>query len=186
MHIVFYFTGNETVVDLYLHEDNASVKSEPEIPCDSKDTVLKLVNDGNPFIKTEPLEGQIKREGYVDSRVIENNILMDVKEEPLTTSSDFEHNYCHDDREAIEAEEDVKVAVPDTPLLDHSYSLPYKDLQDSTQHSHAKEEKLDDSVQQENNLIFGLDDSYRDERRKADADFSTNKVSFWTISSFHK
>lgn len=101
---------------------------------------------------------------------------VDIKE-PLAASSDLEHNYFHDDRIKIEEGEDVKLSVSDMSLLDHSYSLPYKDFKDPAQLDTVKNKKSDDSTQQYNNLIFGLDDSYRDDKGKAETDFCSNKVS---------
>lgn len=155
-------------MDLYLHENDTSIKSEPE---------FEHVNVGS-FIKSESLGDQTEEEKCieeVDSKVDIDNILMDVKEELPTSSSDLEHDYCHEIK--IKTEEDADVSVSDTTLLDHNYSLPYKDCNDSSPSEKTNEDKFDSSVEQGNNLIFGLDESYRDDRRQTETDVSKSKVS---------
>ncbi|XP_018564767.1 YEATS domain-containing protein 2 isoform X2 [Anoplophora glabripennis] len=133
----------------------------------------------------EPPENQPDEEKYIetDNKVIIENTLMDVKEELPTTSADLEHNYCHDKKIKVEEDVDVNVSVSETSLLDHSYSLPYKDCDDLSQSDRVKEEKSDSSGEQGNNLIFGLDETYRDERRKTEADISKDKCVVRTFTT---
>lgn len=156
-------------MDLYLHENDTFMK--PELK-------FEHVNVGYPCIKNEPLDIQIKEEEFIEGVaskvVIENDILMDIKEELPTTSSDLEHDYCH---EILKTEDDADVSVTNFSLLDHSYSLPYKDCNESSPNEKTNEDKLDNSVQQGNNLIFGLDESYRDDKRQEETDLSKSKVS---------
>ncbi|KAJ8918915.1 hypothetical protein NQ315_016817 [Exocentrus adspersus] len=156
--------GNETVVNLYLHEDVALIP-EAEPGPDSKDAVVQNVTDTfkpEGYVNSHAAEEQVQiKNEYFDTGDTASSIkIEDVKEE----LSNFEHDYCND----IEIVEEEVTGCIDTSLLDHSYSLPFNDSTNTSLQSVKMEEVESSSVQeQETNLLaLGLDDTYKNENSK--------------------
>ncbi|KAJ8961459.1 hypothetical protein NQ318_014707 [Aromia moschata] len=156
--------GNETIVDVYLHDNDFNLQSdgiENESPIEELDE--NFINDLKCELTIK--EEQIDSPGVSDFVKTEPLLVNDTTEDLASTSN--EHNYCYEKdivKDNVVKDVNVTVPIPCSStcfLLDHSYSLPYSEHKDSAYDNNTPRNKTDIKPNQsDNNLIYGLGESY--------------------------
>lgn len=183
VHTFIFFLGNETLVDVYLHEDTSSlVKPEATITlCQfTKENQMEplVINhdafNGELFIKDEPTENIENMDLSLSETASYESLFT-----PLELSTDIasqEHDYCQEEimEELIENTISVKdnlvdqefvlnSSEPDYFRFDHSYCIPLGD-KDNINSDYTTGEiqnvKIETVQEEDNQLRFGLDESY--------------------------
>lgn len=176
--------GNETLIDLYLYEENVSQFLENESKYQPNKIENNFDNKHQTLIKTEPFDFNFKEES--ESK---NIFHCDMTSEPLlepkkelfdfddstfiSSFSSLEHDYCSDggtlkngfnDTKDDKTEENIS-----TVNLEHSYSCI------SSTEPIKQTIKSEPQPQEENSLMYGLDESYA----KPDEDLTKREPLFY-------
>lgn len=201
--VIVLFLGNETLVDVYLHEE---ITSPLKITSTTTSNELRQNFELKTLsIKRDTLDEELdlKDESTDDYDYLEKINLslsesdhLDFSFTPLELSTDIanqEHDYCQEEiiegfvENILDLKHEVKeeannpgcsrIPELDCSQFDHSYCVPFGDESTSTTLTRIKKEVVDEVVVVQgvdNKLRYGLDESYfMDVEEKVDKQVST-------------